>query len=134
MDVISMARELGKAIQQDESYIRLMRCSQINDEDQDLQNLIGQFNLKRVDLNNEINKEDKDQARIDALNNEVRDIYGKLMTNTSMSAYNDAKNELDSLMDYVLQILRGSINGDDPDTIERNTGCSGSCGSCSGCH
>lgn len=134
MDIITLARELGKAIQQDECYIKMMRCAQINDEDQELQDLIGQFNLKRVDLNNEINKADKDQARVDALNNEVREIYGKLMTNPSMSAYNDAKNELDGMMDFVLQILRGSINGEDPDTIERNTGCTGSCGSCGGCH
>lgn len=134
MDIITLTRELGKAIQQDECYIKMMRCAQINDEDQELQDLIGQFNLKRVDLNNEINKADKDQARVDALNNEVREIYGKLMTNPSMSAYNDAKNELDGMMDFVLQILRGSINGEDPDTIERNTGCTGSCGSCGGCH
>ena len=134
MDVISLARQLGKAIQQDESYIKMMHCAQVNDEDQELQDLIGQFNLKRVDLNNEINKSDKDQSRIDALNEEVRELYGKLMTNTSMTAYNDAKNEMDDLMDFVIQILRGSINGDDPDTIQYNTGCSGSCASCSGCH
>lgn len=134
MDVISMARELGKAIQQDESYIRLTRCAQLNDEDKELQDLIGQFNLKRVDLNAEINKDNKDQARIDALNEEVRSIYGRLMTNANMSAYNEAKNELDELMNFVLQILRGSINGEDPDAIERSTGCSGSCDSCAGCH
>jgi len=110
MDVISLARQLGKAIQQDESYIKMMHCAQVNDEDQELQDLIGQFNLKRVDLNNEINKSDKDQSRIDALNEEVRELYGKLMTNTSMTAYNDAKNEMDDLMDFVIQILRGSIN------------------------
>ena len=86
MDVISLARQLGKAIQQDESYIKMMHCAQVNDEDQELQDLIGQFNLKRVDLNNEINKSDKDQSRIDALNEEVRELYGKLMTNTSMTA------------------------------------------------
>ena len=95
MDVISLARQLGKAIQQDESYIKMMHCAQVNDEDQELQDLIGRFNLKVVDLNNEINKSDKDQSRIDALNEEVRELYGKLMTNTSMTAYNDAKNEMD---------------------------------------
>lgn len=134
MDVISLARDLGKALQQDESYIKMMQCAQVNDEDQALQDLIGKFNLKRVDLNTEINKEEKDQAKIDALNAEVREIYGELMTNASMNAYNEAKNELDGLVDFVLQILRGSINGDDPATIERSTGCSGSCSSCSGCH
>ena len=96
--------------------------------------MIGQFNLKRVDLNNEINKTDKDTARVEALNHEVRELYGKIMARPTMYAYNDAKTELDNLMDFVLQILRGSVNGEDPDTIQQQTGCSGSCSSCSGCH
>ena len=134
MDVIGLARELGKAVQQDERYIKLCALQQANDDDQELQDLIGQFNLKRVDLNNEINKTDKDTARVEALNHEVRELYGKIMARPTMSAYNDAKTELDNLMDFVLQILRGSVNGEDPDTIQQQTGCSGSCSSCSGCH
>lgn len=135
MDVISIARELGKAIQQDETYIKMMAVQQVNDEDTALQELIGEFNLKRIDLNNEINKSEKDQAKITAINEEVKTIYGKVMANPNMVAYNEAKTALDAQMDFVLQILRGSINGEDPDTIQpKEEGCSGSCSSCSGCH
>ncbi len=135
MDVIAIARELGKAIQQDEEYIRLGMLQQANDADADLQSLIGQFNLKRIDLNSELNKPEKDQPRIAAINNEVKEIYGKIMGNRNMQLYNDAKAALDAKMDFVLQILRGSVNGEDPDLIEQqNGGCSGSCSSCAGCH
>ena len=52
-----------------------------------------------------------------------------------IAAYNDAKNEVDGLVDFVMQILRGSLDGEDPDQIEQKSGgCSGSCASCSGCH
>ena len=51
MDVIATARQLGKAIQQDERYLRLMVAQQMNDSDEELQSLIGKFNLKRIDLN-----------------------------------------------------------------------------------
>ncbi|MGI5967804.1 MULTISPECIES: YlbF family regulator [Anaerotruncus] len=134
MDVIAIARELGKAIQQDENYLRMMTAQQQNDEDAALQQLIGEFNLKRIALNNEINKADKDQEAINKVNDEIKEIYGKIMTNENMLAYNEAKAGLDSMVDFVLQILRGSVNGQDPDLIEQQASCGGSCDSCSGCH
>ena len=135
MDVIATARQLGKAIQQDERYLRLMVAQQMNDWDEELQSLIGKFNLKRIDLNGEINKSEKDQEKITAINGEVKELYAQIMANKNMSAYNDAKNEVDGLVDFVMQILRGSLDGEDPDQIEQKSGgCSGSCASCSGCH
>ena len=133
MDVIAMARQLGKALQQNEGYLRLMVAQQQNDADETLQALIGKFNLARINLNTELNKTDKDQARVTALNEEVRAVYGQIMDNENMSAYNKAKTEFDDTVDFVMQILRGSINGEDPDLIEKQSGCSGSCSSCSGC-
>ncbi|EDS10190.1 YlbF family regulator [Anaerotruncus colihominis] len=133
MDVIAMARQLGKALQQDEGYLRLMVAQQQNDADETLQALIGKFNLARINLNTELNKTDKDQARVTALNEEVRAVYGQIMDNENMAAYNKAKTEFDDTVDFVMQILRGSINGEDPDLIEKQSGCSGSCSSCSGC-
>ena len=133
MDVIAMARQLGKALQQDEGYLRLMVAQQQNDADETLQALIGKFNLARINLNTELTKTDKDQARVTALNEEVRAVYGQIMDNENMAAYNKAKTEFDDTVDFVMQILRGSINGEDPDLIEKQSGCSGSCSSCSGC-
>ena len=133
MDVIAMARQLGKALQQNEGYLRLMVAQQQNDADETLQALIGKFNLARINLNTELNKTDKDQARVTALHEEVRAVYGQIMDNENMAAYNKAKTEFDDTVDFVMQILRGSINGEDPDLIEKQSGCSGSCSSCSGC-
>lgn len=134
MDVISLARELGKAVQQDERYLKMMAQQQANDEDKELQQLIGEFNLKRIALNNEINQSEKDQEKINKANEDIKEIYQKIMANNNMKTYNDAKTELDSLMDFVLQILRGSVNGEDPDSIQKQSDCTGSCSSCSGCH
>ncbi|MBC8584328.1 YlbF family regulator [Youxingia wuxianensis] len=134
MDVILAARQLGKAIQQDERYLLLRAREQQNDNDQQLQKLIGDFNLKRIDLNNELNKEQKDQEAINRLNDEIKEIYGQVMSNENMANYNQVKNEIDSLMNFIMQILRGSVNGEDPDLIEEQANCTGSCSSCGGCH
>lgn len=134
MDIIDCARQLGKAIQESDLYVKLNLLQQRCDEDQDLQQMIGDFNLKRINLNNEINKPEKNQEAIDEQNREVRKLYGEIMVNDNMAAYNEAKTNLDKTLDFVLQIMRKSVDGQDPDTIEPQSECGGSCDSCAGCH
>ena len=51
-----------------------------------------------------------------------------------MVAYTEAKNELDKLLNFINQIIGGSVNGENPDEIEEKSACSGNCSGCSGCH
>ena len=66
----------------------------------------------------------------------VNQLYNDIMANQSMAAYNEAKAELESVMNYVNAIINTAVNGGDPLTVEepQQGGCSGSCASCSGCH
>lgn len=137
MELIQMAREMGKEIQKSEVYKKLVEAKEKNDSDAELQDLIGQFNLKRITINNQINdnqKHDEDEMR--RLDNELKDIYRKILANENMAAYNDAKNAMDDLMNQISTILMYSVNGEDPQTCpsrQEAAGCSGSCASCSGC-
>ena len=133
MDIIEMTRALGKAIQQDERYIRLSVARDNNDNDEKLQEMIGNFNLKRVEVNQEAARPDKDQAKLDALNESIRALYKEIMENPNMVEFNAAKEEIDSLMNFVNQILVLSVNGQEPDTVEQSS-CTGSCSTCAGCH
>ena len=73
MDVITLARELGRAIQKEESYIRLHEVQAVADADAELQDLIGQFNLKRLAINEEAGKKERDQDKLTGLNKEMRE-------------------------------------------------------------
>ena len=77
MELIEMARELGKAIQKEDSYLKLQIAKQQSDEDKELQEMIGQFNLKRMAINNEATKTDRDDEKLQALNTEMREVYDK---------------------------------------------------------
>ena len=88
MDVIELARELGKAIQQDERFLAMQIARQNSDNDDELQQLIGEFNLKRMAINNEAAKENRDEAKLQQLNSELRETYAKVMQNKNMNAYN----------------------------------------------
>ena len=54
MDVITLARELGKAIQADERYAAYNAAKKVNDDDEKLQQQIGEFNLVRMSLEREL--------------------------------------------------------------------------------
>ena len=68
MDTITLARELGRAIQQEESYINLKNVQAQADADAELQKLIGEFNTKRMGINEEASKKDRDQQKLTTLN------------------------------------------------------------------
>ena len=135
MDIIALARELGKAIQQEESYIKLHEVQDKADADTELQSLIGEFNLKRMSINNEASKKERDQDKLSQLNTEIREVYSKIMSNENMIAYNSAKEEFDAVANRVLAIVQQSAEGADPDTADYSqSSCSGSCETCGGCH
>ena len=134
MNLIKQALEMGKMIQASEEYKRLQAAKEKNDNDAELQDLIGQFNLKRMELNNQLAKSDKDDEKLEKLNHEMRDLYQKVMTNQNMAEYEQAKNEMDMLMNQVNTILVMCVNGEDPDTCDPAPSCTGSCSTCGGCH
>lgn len=134
MDIIELSREIGKKIQKEDAYINLQLAQQNSDEDKELQDLIGEFNLKRMAINNEASKENKDEDKMKTLNDELRACYAKIMGNGNMNAYNSAKQEMDSILQRVVAIITQSAEGADPETTDYTSDCGGSCSSCSGCH
>ena len=134
MDSIQAARELGKAIQEDGRFIKMMAAQQKSDEDTGLQDMIAQFNQTRVDLNREIQKPDKDQEKVSSMDAEMKDLYQQIFMNEHMAAFTAARNDMEQMMTFVNQIITGSAQGLDPETIEYQESCGGDCSGCSGCH
>ena len=135
MDVIELAREIGKEIQKDERYLKMQLAIQNTDKDAVLQDLIGQYNLKRMSLDTEVQKPESDQEKVQAFSQELRGLYAKIMENPSMAVYQQAKGELDHLLQRVQAIVTQSANGEDPETTDYvESSCGGNCSSCGGCH
>ena len=132
--IIAMARSIGRELQNDERFVRAQLAQNAADEDKELQDLIGEFNLKRIALNQESTREEKDGEKIRKLDGEIRDVYARLMANEHMQAYQAAKQELDQLINNVTTIIALSAQGQDPDEIEESAGCGGDCSGCAGCH
>ncbi|MCI6006962.1 YlbF family regulator [Oscillospiraceae bacterium LCP25S3_E10] len=134
MDMIELAREIGKQIQQDASYISVKAAEQACDEDKDLQQQIADFNMKRMTLSQESNKQPRDDQKVAKLNQELRECYEKVMSNENMANYNNAKTELDHKIKHIIDIITMSAEGADPDTVQEQTDCGHDCSCCGGCH
>lgn len=136
MDVISIARQLGKALQEEEAYKKMIAAAAANDANAELQDDIEKFNLLRLQLNEEISKQDADKEKVDNLQKELSALYEKVTADPNMIAFNDARTELEGLLDKVNQIITAAASGDDPETYEfhDHSSCGGNCSSCSGCH
>ena len=135
MDIIELTRELGKALQNDQRYLDMQLARQQSDEDEGLQQAIGEFNLKRMAINNEAQKENRDEEALKRLTEEFREVYGKIMEKENMLRYNVAKNEFDALLQRVTGIIGLCADGEDPETCDYDAAsCGGNCASCGGCH
>ena len=123
MDCIDLFKRAAVALQTDSRYLVLDQTRKANDKDEELQNMIGEFNLARND------------ARIAELNEKVNSLYGQIMGNEGMVAYNEAKRDCENLVNYIDAIINTAMNGGDPMTVqEPSASCTGSCSTCGGCH
>lgn len=137
MDAIKAARELGKAIQADERYVRYNEAMKANDADMELQELIGKFNLARQNVALEMSKskEEQNKEKLDTQNKEMQRLYTLVMQNEHMADFTMAKADMDKLLHEINGIIALCCDGEDPDTCEVQAGgCSGSCSTCGGCH
>ncbi|MDL2218863.1 YlbF family regulator [Ruminococcaceae bacterium OttesenSCG-928-O06] len=134
MDAITMFKEAAVQLQQEDICRRLATARKANDDNTELQDKIGEFNLVRLELNNEIEKYERDDAKIEELNTRINALYNEIMNNAAMLEYNDAKQEAKPLVEYINAIIAAAIDGDDPMQVQQPEDCcADGCASCSGC-
>ena len=135
MTVLEAVRNLGEAIQADERFLRYAKAKLENDKNGELQDLIGKFNMTRMNLDEVMTAENRDEEKVQALNEELRKVYLDIMGKESMVEYNAAKVDLDGMLNDINSVIMQCVDGADPKTVEPEVhSCSGSCESCGGCH
>ena len=134
-DLLEMAKQLGRELQKDERYLAFRKASEDNDNDTALQNLIAQFNQKRLDLGNAEDAPEQDEDRVKALGEEVRALYSQIMANDAMRKYQAVRAEFEQLLDGINRVIAYSAAGQDPDSFDPTAAasCSGDCSACGGC-
>ncbi len=134
MGILEATRQLGKEMQKDERFIAFAKAKLANDTDEQLQKDIGEFNIVRMNLENETGKEDVNEDKVKELNEELRAVYTKIMSSKTMLDYNTAKAGLDAMLNDINSVIMQCAMGAAPETCEPEHACSGSCSTCGGCH
>lgn len=133
-EIIAKTRELCKLLQSDESFKKYIAAKEVNDNDEQLQEDIGAFNLAKMAIDNALGEEERDDEKVKALNEDLRKAYSKIMVNENMQYYQAVKQQLDKLVNDITSLIVICANGEDPDTAEIPSSCGGDCASCGGCH
>ena len=118
MNVIEQARQLGKAIQEDERFIGLQLAQQQVEADAPLQEKLSKYNIQREALINEARASGQGSAKVEEMNAELGRLYEDILQNEKMKNFLGAQEELGKLTGFINQIIAGSAKGLDPATIE----------------
>ena len=133
--LLAMAIDLAVQLQADPRCEAVKAAAAAADADEALQNMISEFNLKRIAINNEESKPTEEQSadKLRELNTELRSIYASVMANERMMAYQNAQGELEALVNKMHLAINLAAQGQDPNQAAQE-GCTGNCGTCGGCH
>lgn len=135
MELEKLARQLGAAIQQDKVYLDFEAARKANDADEELNALMGKIRLIQLSYQQEAGKEEPDEAKMEGFNKEFQGVYTQIMANKNMQKFEETRQAVDEMMNYLTGILAMCVNGEDPETCDPNAhNCGGECSSCSGCH
>jgi cell fate (sporulation/competence/biofilm development) regulator YlbF (YheA/YmcA/DUF963 family) len=135
MDTILKFKEAALVLQRDERCLNLEKARRENDENQALQDKIGEFNLARLELNRETQREGENGEKLARLNNRIDRLYADIMQSPGVLAYNEAKRNMKLLVEHINAIVAAAVDGDDPMRVEAPApdGCGGDCAGCAGC-
>lgn len=135
MDVVALTRQLGAAIQEDERYKKLVSTREASEKDAQVMEMMKKIDELRTTYQAEAMSASPDETVLQKLDGDFQNIYTNLMMNDSMQAYEEARQELDKMMNYLMQILYLCVNGEDPATCEpqEEHDCGGECSHCAGC-
>lgn len=126
-EILEKARELGMMIAESDEFKKLKETEQAQLADPDAQQMMADYNAKREEFAQIASRDDLTKEDWEKLNMNAQAEFIKLCQNENIKNYLDANQLFQDLISKVNSIIAHFVRGDD-------SGCSGSCSSCSGCH
>ena len=127
-EILEKAKELGMMLAASDEFKKLKETEEIQLADETAQQMMMDYNLKREELAQraaapDLSKEDWEKLQMDA-----QAEFIKLCQNEKIKNYLDANQSFSNLVNQVNGIIAHFVRGED------ESGCTGSCSTCHGCH
>ncbi len=126
MTIIEKAHELGVMIKDSDEMKALREAEQAQAQDDQAQQLVADFNLKRMNLARDMQEGKLSQEDAIKKNNEA--FEEMVQKSETIKAYVEAKKAFDKMVNGVNSVINIYIVG------EQGGGCTHDCHSCGGCH
>ena len=128
-NVFKKTRELGEALLECEVYLKMKEAEDRAMANAEAANAMAAFLEKRTELQAMMQTDNPDPGAMKRLSEEMDDLQDRLQMIDDIVALNDARNEFNSLIGQINQVLQFIVTG-----RMEESGCGGDCCSCSGCH
>ena len=125
MTIIEKAHELGEMIKASDEMKALKEAEEAQASDDDAQQLIADFNIKRMNLAREIQA--KKITEEDAIKKNNEAFSEMVEKSATIKKYVDAKERFDKMVHGVNNVINFYIMGE-------QQGCTHDCSTCGGCH
>lgn len=117
---------LGQQILASEEYVTFKQAETVYQADAKLSALVNDFDVCRNELIMARSGETPDEDKIAKVQDRMEELYGKIMENENMKAYNEAAGKFEGLMKHVFDEINTAVFGPQE--------CTHNCATCSGCH
>lgn len=128
--VTDCARELGKAIIESEEFKNMQIAENAAMSDPEVAAAMARFLELKNMLGEVMCQPDADANTISMYGQEMDELQQKMNEMEIVDAMTSARQKFSEMMNQVNSVLEFIITGEVP----QQGGCSGNCGSCSGCH
>lgn len=129
--VFEKTRELGKALMESEAYQKMKEAEDRAMRNEQAAAAMGEFLEKRTQLQAMMQGENPDPGALKRLSDEMDEAQQRLQMMDDIQALNAARDEFNSLIGQINQVLQFIVTGNMDQPSE---GCTGSCATCPGCH
>lgn len=126
-EIIEKTKELGRLLENSRQVKELSAARAAYQQDADIQDLNGQFNIHKMSIAALSKQENPDEERISGHEQKLKEIYDSIMSSEVMTQYQKSTEAVEQLVSEINNILNFYITGQTPQ------GCSGSCATCGGC-
>ena len=128
-NVFKKTRELGEALLECDVYLKMKDAEDTAMANPEAARTMAAFLEKRGALQAMMQSDNPDPGAMTRLSEEMDDLQDRLQMVDDIVALNDARNEFNSLIGQINQVLQFIVTG----RMDEG-GCAGDCSACSGCH
>lgn len=128
MEIMDMAMMLGQRMRQEPEAERFLKAREAFNESVELRTAFSEYNVQRMLLEQEANKEDIDNELVKRIDARIDELFEMITHHPVYVEIEESQNALNEALKKVMDKITEQITGESP------AGCTHDCSTCGGCH